>query len=110
MVELESDEGEVCEAEFWQAASMERESMRQNVIIFFIANLLYQNSPLLGSAKHRIMKKGRKPAPLLLLIKTLCQLWNHLFLARNGSCQEGMVVFQFEVEGSFHLVHVGTKG
>ena len=109
MVELESDEAAFCEVELWQAVSQHRETMRQINKIFFIINQLYQIRPSLGQKEHRIMKKGSCPASLLLLIKTLCQLRNNLFLPRDCPCQEGMVVFQFEVEGSFHLVHVGTK-
>lgn len=110
MVELESDEAAFCEVELWQAVSQHRETMRQINKIFFIINQLYQIRPSLGQKEHRIMKKGSCPASLLLLIKTLCQLRNNLFLPRDCPCQEGMVVFQCEVKGRLYLVHIGAKG
>ena len=110
MVELESDEAVFCEVELWQAVSQPRETMRQINKSFFIINQLYQIRPTLGQEEYWKRRKRQDSCLFILLVKTLCQLRNNLFFPRNGSCQEGMVVFQSKVEGCFHLVHIGTKG
>ena len=110
MVELESDEAAFCEVELWQAVSQHRETMRQINKIFFIINQLYQIRSSLGQEKHWIRRKRQDSCLFILLVKTLCQLRNNLFLPRDCPCQEGMVVFQCEVKGRLYLVHIGAKG